>query len=144
MRKEEMHVLDYMIEAVTLIGVACYVILQIFYNASFAVSTYTMVYRVLMMILLYGALLIAEYNPEMINVGSSEKLTGKVRLLAIRMIRWAKLIITGALLVPSICDIMEYSIDEAYSLIAVLLILLDWGWYMYKIYKTNKEESNKK
>ncbi len=144
MRKDEMQVLDYFIEALTFIGMVGYVILQIFYNAAFAVSVYTMVYRVLMMILLYGAMLLAEYNPEMINVGSSEKLVGQVRRLAIRMIRWAKLIITFALLVPSIADIAEFSLDEAYCLIAVILILIDWGWYMYKIYKTNKEENHKK
>ncbi|MCR5272968.1 MAG: hypothetical protein K6E13_08295 [Lachnospiraceae bacterium] len=144
MRKEEMHALDYFLEAATFVGMVAYVILQIFYNAAFEVSSYTMIYRVLMMLLLYGALLLAEYNPETINVGSGEKLVGKVRFLAVRMIRYAKLIITYTLLIPAVADIAEYSIDEAYCLIAVLLLLLDWGYHMYKIYKYNKEESNKK
>jgi len=143
MRKEEMQVLDYLLEALAIIGLVGYIILQIFYMAYFAANMYNVVYRVLTILLMFTAIVIAQFTPEIINIGSSEKLTGKVRILAIRMLRWMKLIIVYTLLIPSIADLAEHSIDEAYTLIAALLLLIDMGIYMYKIYKHNKNSQSK-
>lgn len=144
MKKSEMKTMDMVLESVCVMGVFVYILLQIFYMIRFGADIMTVVYRLITVLLIYAGLVIAQIYPEVINIGSNEKLTGKVRMYAVRMLRIMKLIIVYAFLIPSIGDLAELRIDAAYSLIAVGFLILDIVIYMYKIWDYNRSQTKKK
>ena len=144
MRKEEMKVLDYLLEVLTILLLAGYLVLQILFCLTYGVTFSAVLYRFGAVLLIFLAVLLAQFYPELINIGSREPLKGQVRFLAVRMLRWFKAILMAALIFPSITDLLGRRISSVWGIGAVLLMLFDIVWYMYHIYLYNKNSDNKK
>ena len=77
-------------------------------------------------------------------VGILEVCVGKVRRYTITMVRFIKLIFILCLLLTSVCDVMGYQMEPAYSLIVVGVILLDTFYFEIKIIRILKEQNKDK
>jgi hypothetical protein len=87
------------------------------------------------MILVYVGMSLLECYPERVNGLLPSQCTGNIRKYTIRMVRTAKLIFTGSLLLTSVCDAMGHELNDGYSVLVVILIVVTAIYYEYKIIK---------
>lgn len=144
MKKEEMTVVDILFEAVGILAGIVYLGLQISYGISYGVNIVTLVLNMLIFVLVYVGLTLLQIYPERVNRLSTEVCVGKVRRYTITMVRFIKLIFILCLLLTSVCDVMGYQMEPAYSLIVVGVILLDTFYFEIKIIRIIKEQNKDK
>lgn len=143
MHRNEMTWLAMLAEAVGFVSAVIYVGLQIYYGAAYGVAFMDIVMNVAAMILVYTGLTLLEVYPERVNGLGREICSGNVRKYTIRMVRLAKLIFVVSLLFTSICDVMGRELNEGYSLVVVVLIVLVALYYEYRIIKILRNQSKK-
>lgn len=143
MKKEELGILDIVVETLTVIAVLAFFGLQIYYRVIYRTGWKTMVYHLLPVVLIYIGTLVLQAFPELLNGINSEPLQGKVRTCAVRMVRNSKLFLIVGMLIPGIGDVLGMEIDPAYSLLVMACILGVIGYYLYQIYRYNKEKNHK-
>lgn len=133
MRRRDMNTIELYAEAVGIVATLIYIGLQIYYGVTFGQNMFIVARNVLAMILVYVGLSLLECYPERVNGLSPSQCIGDIRKYTIRMIRTAKLIFTGTLLLTSICDAMGNELNDGYSVLVVILIIVTAVYYEYKI-----------
>lgn len=133
MKKEEMTMIDLMLEAVGVVSALVYLGLQIYYGISYGVNLITVIMNAAVLILVYLGLTLLTVYPERVNGLSREVCSGQIRKYTIHMVRLIKLIFVLGLLFASICDVMGHQINSGYSIIVVVLVVLTALYYEWKI-----------
>lgn len=143
MHKQEIRIWDIVTETLTAIAVLLFVGLQIYYRLIYQTMLSTLVYHMIPMLLIYAGMLILQRYPEFLNGWNSEPLVGKVCVYAVRMVRMCKMFLVFALLIPSVCDVLGFAINAAYSLFIMACILINIGYYLYRIFQYNSSQNKK-
>lgn len=133
MKKRDLSVPALLLEAVVIILVVCYVVLQITYGIYYHRSALTIVLNSVMMLLIYAFFTFLSIYPERVNRLPEEVCQGSIRKYTLRMVRIEKLILTVGLLIPSIFDVIGKELYPASSLILVFIILVPAMVYEGKI-----------
>ena len=131
MKKEEMTLLDLLLEALGIIGLLFYIGFQIYYGILYSVPIVTIIVNVLIMVLVYALLTGLCFFPEKVNGIKREMCKGKIKHYTIEMLRTIKLIFTLCLVFTSVCDVMGIEIQKGYSIIVVIAILVVAVYFLY-------------
>lgn len=137
MAKHEWRLWEAVIEAVALIAMLMFFGLQIYYGYAYESSIERMLYHILPVVFLYAALTVLEIFPELLNGRNSAPLKGMVRIYAVRMARNIKCFLVLGMIVPSVADVLGILVNGAFSLAVMGSILLNIGYYLYRIYRHN-------
>lgn len=140
MRKNYMTTGDVILETLSIFAVVTYLMLQIYYVIKYDTTAVTVLYHVIPLLLVYAGISLLERNPEYLNGWNSEPLKGRVRDLAVRMLRVCKALLICGIVIPAFGDLLELTINAAYSLIVMLAVLVTIGYFMYRIYEENKKD----
>lgn len=143
MSKRQLQLWEVIAEIITIIAVLIYLGMQIYYHYIYETTWDTMLYHLLPVAIIYAGMLVLQIYPELINVGGGEPLKGMVRVYAIRMIRNSKLLFVLGMLFPSAADALGIGMDGAYSLLIMGGILGIIGYYLYRIYRYNVNQTKK-
>lgn len=143
MKKEEMTLLDLLLEALGIIGLLFYIGFQIYYGILYSVPIVTIIVNVLIMVLVYALLTGLCFFPEKVNGIKREMCKGKVKHYTIEMLRTIKLIFTLCLVFTSVCDVMGIEIQKGYSIIVVIAILVVAVYYETKVIRLLREQNKK-
>lgn len=143
MKKEEMTVLDFLLEALGILGLLFYIGFQIYYGILYSVPIVTIIVNVLIMALVYALLTGFCFFPEKVNGIKKEMCKGQVRHYTIEMLRTIKLIFTLCLVFTSVCDVLGTEIQKGYSIIVVIAILVVAVYYEAKVIRILKEQNKK-
>lgn len=133
MRKEEVTIIDLLLEAVGIVSGLVYMGLQIYYSMIYGVNPVTIVMNGAVLILVYIGLTLLSVYPEKVNGLTREACSGLVRKYTIHMVRLVKLIFVLGLLFTSICDILGHQLNSGYSMIVVILVVVTVVYYEGKI-----------
>lgn len=144
MKKEEMTVVDMLLEAVGIVAALVDVGLQIYYGVLYKTNAFQVLMNLLSLILIYAGLTLFACYPEKVNGLSKEACSGTVRTDTIRMVRLIKLIFMAIILFTSVCDVLGTQINSGYSLLAAVLIAGVAGYYEWKIIRTLRKTKGKK
>lgn len=143
MKKDEMTVIDLLLEAIIAVSAAIYIGLQIYYGVIYGVNTFNIVMNVAALLLVYTGLTLMQIYPEKVNALTKAVCIGSIRKYTIHMVRLVKLIFVISLLFTSICDVMGQQINKGYSLLVVVLIVVTALYYEYQIIKILRENKKK-
>ena len=133
MRKEEVTIIDLLLEAVGIVSGLVYMGLQIYYSMIYGVNPVTIVMNGAVLILVYIGLTLLSVYPEKVNGLTREACSGLVRKYTSHMVRLVKLIFVLGLLFTSICDILGHQLNSGYSMIVVILVVVTVVYYEGKI-----------
>ncbi|MDD6306912.1 MAG: transglycosylase [Clostridiales bacterium] len=133
MRKEEVTIIDLLLEAVGIVSGLVYMGLQIYYSMIYGVNPVTIVMNGAVLILVYIGLTLLSVYPEKVNGLTREACSGLVRKYTIHMVRLVKLIFVLGLLFTSICDVLGHQLNSGYSMIVVILVVVTVVYYEGKI-----------
>ena len=133
MRKEEVTIIDLLLEAVGIVSGLVYMGLQIYYSMIYGVNPVIIVMNGAVLILVYIGLTLLSVYPEKVNGLTREACSGLVRKYTIHMVRLVKLIFVLGLLFTSICDILGHQLNSGYSMIVVILVVVTVVYYEGKI-----------
>lgn len=133
MRKEEVTIIDLLLEAVGIVSGLVYMGLQIYYSMIYGVNPVTIVMNGAVLILVYIGLTLLSVYPEKVNGLTREVCSGLVRKYTIHMVRLVKLIFVLGLLFTSICDVLGHQLNSGYSMIVVILVVVTVVYYEGKI-----------
>lgn len=126
---------DLLLEALGIISAVICLGLQIFHVVSYGAKVMNLFINILTLLLVHAGLTLLQCCPEKVNGLTPQICTGKIRMYTIRMVRFAKLIFVEGLLFTSICDAMGVTLNQGYSLVVVVLIVVVAVYYEYKIIK---------
>lgn len=143
MKKDEMTVIDLLLEAIIAVSAAIYIGLQIYYGVAYGVNAFNIVMNVAALLLVYTGLTLLQFYPEKVNGLTKAVCIGSIRKYTIHMVRLVKLIFVISLLFTSICDVMGQQINKGYSLLVVALIVVTALYYEYQIIKILRENKKK-
>lgn len=143
MKKEEMTVIDYLLEAVGILGLLFYLGFQIYYGLQYGIPVLTITVNVLIMLLVYALLTGLQFYPERVNAIPRERCVGAVKRYTIEMLRTVKLIFTLCLLFTSVCDILGNQINSGYSVVVVVAIVVVAVYYEVKIIRILRKQNKK-
>lgn len=143
MKKDELTVIDLLLEAIIAVSAAIYIGLQIYYGVIYGVNAFNIVMNVAVLLLVYTGLTLMQFNPEKVNGLTKAVCIGSIRKYTIHMVRLVKLIFVISLLFTSICDVMGQQINKGYSLLVVALIVVTALYYEYQIIKILRENKKK-
>lgn len=143
MPKKETEIWEIIIETAAAVAALVILGLQIYYGYVYESSVVTMLYHLLPLALLYAGMTVLQIFPEFLNGGNSEPLQGMVRTYAIRMVRNIKLLLVLGMLFPSAADVLGIQVNAAYSLLVLGGILINIGYYIYRIYKYNTRKKGR-
>lgn len=143
MKKDELTVIDLLLEAIIAVSAAIYIGLQIYYGVIYGVNAFNIVMNVAALLLVYTGLTLMQFNPEKVNGLTKAVCIGRIRKYTIHMVRLVKLIFVISLLFTSICDVMGQQINKGYSLLVVALIVVTALYYEYQIIKILRENKKK-
>ena len=135
MKKEEMTTVDFLLEAVGIVGALIYLGLQIYFGIVYGVAFTGIILNAVILILVYIGLTLLAHYPERVNNLPKEICSGKIRIYTIHMVRAIKLIFVLSLLFTSICDVAGVQINKGYSFVTVVLIAVVTAVYEGKIIK---------
>ena len=138
MRKEDMTVASYLLEAITIILGVAYVGLQLIYGIKYHIEPYRYLMNIIAGILLYTVLTLLAHYPERVHRLPSEAFTPDIRRLTIWMLRWIKFVFIASLLVPCIFDVFGIQIRDTSCLFVIGLIILILVFYEYRIIRILK------
>lgn len=144
MRREDMTLIDLLLEAVGIVVAIVYLGLQIYYGIAYGVNVLSIMMNAAILILVYVGLTMLQIYPEKVNGLTKEVCTGKVRIYTIHMVRAAKLIFVGSLLFTTICDVMGHQLNGGYSMVVVVLIVVTAVFYEIRILRILKEQNKPK
>lgn len=133
MKKEDMTIIDLLLEAVGIVSTLLYLGLQIYYGISYGANLVTVLMNGAVLVLVYLGLTLLAVYPERVNGLTKEACSGQVRRYTVHMVRLIKLIFVTGLLFASICDVMGHEINSGYSIIVVVLVVLTAVYYEWKI-----------
>ena len=133
MRKEEVTIIDLLLEAVGIVSGLVYMGLQIYYSMIYGVNPVIIVMNGAVLILVYIGLTLLSVYPEKVNGLTREACSGLVRKYTIHMVRLVKLIFVLGLLFTSNCDILGHQLNSGYSMIVVILVVVTVVYYEGKI-----------
>ena len=139
MRKEDMTVASYLLEAITIILGVAYIGLQLIYGIKYHIEPYRYLTNILAGILLYAVLTLLAHYPERVHRLPAEAFTPDIRRLTIWMLRWIKLVFIASLLGPCIFDVFGIQIRDTSCLFVIGLILLILVFYEYRIIRILKK-----
>ncbi len=143
MPKREWEIWEMVIEAVTVAALLVFFGLQVYYGYIYESSFATVAYHLLSAALLYAGLTVLQVFPELLNGRNSELLQGTIRIYAIRMVRNIKLLLILGIVIPSAADVLGIAVNAAYSFFLFGGILLDIGYYIYRIYRYNTRKKGR-
>ena len=143
MKKSEMTWREMLVEAVGLVAAIVYLGLQIYYGFAYHVSVTKVLLNLIVMILVYAGFTMLGIYPERVNGLTKEACTKQVRMYTIRMVRVAKLIFVGGLLVTSICDAMGKELPAFYTVAVLVLMVVTALYYEYRIIRLLRERYKK-
>ncbi len=143
MKKNEMTWQAMLAEAVGLVAAVVYLGLQIYYGIAYHVSAVQILLNIAVMVLVYAGLTMLGIYPEHVNGLSREICKGDVRKYTVRMVRVAKLIFAGGLLLTSICDAMGKELPAAYTVVVLVLMVVTALYYEYRIIKILRKRYKK-
>ncbi len=143
MKKSEMTWREMLVEAVGLVAAIVYLGLQIYYGFAYHVSVTKVLLNLIVMILVYAGFTMLGIYPERVNGLTKEAFTKQVRMYTIRMVRVAKLIFVGGLLVTSICDAMGKELPAFYTVAVLVLMVVTALYYEYRIIRLLRERYKK-
>lgn len=145
MKKEEMTIVDLLLEAVGIVSIAAYCGLQIYYGILYAESNamVQIIMNLLAFLLVYLGLTMMQFYPERVNHLTKEACTGKIRRYTIVMARFEKLIFAVSLLFTSVCDVLGIKLHQGGWLVGVLMLAVVI-YYETKIVRLIKEKFDKK
>lgn len=143
MKKDELTVIDLLLEAIIAVSAAIYIGLQIYYGVIYGVNAFNIVMNVAALLLVYTGLTLMQIYPEKVNGLTKAVCIGSIRKYTIHMVRLVKLIFVISLLFTSICDVMGQQINKGYSLLVVVLIVVTALYYEYQIIKILRENKKK-
>ncbi len=144
MKKEEMTIVDLLLEAVGIVGLLSYLGFQIYYGILYGIPVLNIAVNALIMLLVYALLMGLQFFPERVNAIPRERCVGDVKRYTIVMLRTIKLIFTLCLLFTSVCDVLGSRIDPGYSVIVVVAIVIVAVYYEVKIIRILKRQNKKK
>lgn len=113
------------LEAVDILLLVGYLVLSIVCAVEYHVSGYHLTRNIMTALLIYVFLTVLAMYPERVNGLSQEACQGKVRKLSLWMIRMEKLIFMASLLVPSICDLIGFSLPELYNVCMIFAMIIN-------------------
>lgn len=137
--KKEQAVWEIVIETVTAIAVLAFFGCQAYYAYAYKSGAAAMLYRVLPPLLLYAGATVLQVYPELLN-GGGERLQGKVRIYAVRMVRTCKMLLMLGILLPSAADAAGIGMSAGYSLLVLAGILATAAYYLYRVYQYNSKK----
>lgn len=143
MKRNEMTTAELLLEAVGIVSAILYLGLQIYYWFVYGVKATVVMMNMAVMILVYTGLTLLAIHPEKVNGLSREVCTGAIRKYTVRMLRLMKLTFVGGLLFTSICDVMGHEVNEGYSLVVVVLVVVIAVVYESKIIRILRERRGK-
>ncbi len=143
MGKRDLEAWEIVMETVTAVAVLVYIGLQIYYHYAYKGTMVTILYHLLPVILLYAGMTVLQAFPELLNGSRSEPLKGMVRTYAVRMVRNSKLLLILGMLLPSAADALGVGMDPVYSLLLMGGVLGTIAYYLYQIYRYNKNQEGK-
>lgn len=143
MKKEEMTIVDIILEAVGILGLLFYLGFQIYYGIQYGIPVLNILVNVLIMLLVYVLLTWLQFFPERVNAIPKERCVGDVKRYTIEMLRTVKLIFTLCLLFTSVCDILGNQINSGYSVVVVIAILVVAVYYEIKIIRILRNQNKK-
>jgi L-asparagine transporter-like permease len=142
MRKEDYSLAAVIAEAVGILMMAAYVVIQIYYGIFYKIAVYKFVCNIVGVVLVYALLWILCSMPEKIHRFSPEACVGDIRKYTIRMLRIIKLVFVAGLLVPCVADAMGVELQEAYSIFVMAAILLITLYYEIKIIRVLRDDQD--
>ena len=140
MEKKDLEVWEIVTEVLTAAAAVVFFGLQVYYKYLYESGIVTLLYHLLPVLLLYTGMTVLQMFPELLNGRGSEPLLGKVRIYAIRMVRNIKFMLVLGMLIPSVGDAVGAGVNAAYSLLVMAGILLDIGYYLYRIFQYNSKK----
>lgn len=143
MKKEEMTGIDYLLEAVGIVGILFYMGFQIYYGRQYGIPILNIAVNVLILLLVYAFLTLLQFYPERVNALSKEQCVGDIKRYTIHMLRAVKLVFTLCLLFTSVCDALGSQLRSGYSAVVVVGILVIAGYYEAKIIRILKNQKRK-
>ncbi|MGN0351720.1 MAG: transglycosylase [Roseburia sp.] len=143
MKKEEMTIVDIILEAVGILGLLFYLGFQIYYGIQYGIPVLNILVNVLIMLLVYVLLTWLQFFPERVNAIPKERCVGDVKRYTIEMLRTVKLIFTLCLLFTSVCDILGNQINSGYSVVVVIAIIVVAVYYEIKIIRILRNQNKK-
>ena len=133
MQKSDWTLPAIIIEIVTVITTLVYIGLQIFYGLYYHIPTWQYLTNVIAALMIYGILTLLQLLPHHINHLPREICTGNIRKFCLRMTRIIKLLFLGSLLIPCVADALGRELRGPYSAVAMLLIIVVWVYYEFRI-----------
>lgn len=143
MKKNEMTILEQMLEAIGIVSAILYLGLELYYGAVYAVSILSLIINMAAMLLVYVGLTLLQRYPERVNNLPAQVCSGRIRIYTVRMVRLIKLIIVVSLLFTSVCDVLGIEMDPGYRLIVAVLILPVTVYYEYLIFRILRNNQKK-
>ena len=140
MEKKDLEVWEIVTEVLTAAAAVVFFGLQVYYKYLYESGIVTLLYHLLPVLLLYTGMTVLQMFPEFLNGRGSEPLLGKVRIYVIRMVRNIKFLLVLGMLIPSVGDAVGAGVNAAYSLLVMAGILLDIGYYLYRIFQYNSKK----
>lgn len=135
MKKEDLTVVALFAESIGFLLLIGYLGLQIYYGVMFHVEASKLIINLCLAVLVYVGLTILSNYPERVNGLHQELCVGKIRKWTLRMLRIEKLVFIISLMIPCICDATGNRIDDAYSLLVILVLGLTAFYFEYRIWK---------
>ncbi|SER46358.1 hypothetical protein [Lachnobacterium bovis] len=135
MNKRDMTKFDKFVEAICALLLLVSISLQVVFCVIHSLSIFSLVINILIIVLIYMGLSILSCYPERVNAIPAEICLGNIRRYSIKMIRYAKFIFIASLVVPEVCDLLEYNLGQWYSFVVVVAILAEIIFYEVKIIK---------
>ena len=140
MKKEDMTIIDLLLEAVGIVSALLYIGLQVYYGVSYGANPVTVFMNAAVLVLVYLGLTLLAIYPERVNGLTREVCSGQVRRDTIRMLRIIKIIFVAGLLFASVCDVMGHEMNSGYSIVVVVLVVLTAVYYEGKIIRTLRKK----
>lgn len=133
MKKEDWSVPAIVFEAVDILTLLAYLILQIVYAVLYHISAVKVVVNLLAVILVYAGLTLLALYPETVNRLPAEACRGRIRVFSLRMIRTEKCLFLLSLLLPCVCDVAAYALPPLYNVCVILWMIAVAVFYEVRI-----------
>lgn len=133
MKKSDWSIGALIAEALDILMLLVYMVLQICYGLLYSVQIYQIILNLLVAVLVYAGLTVLACYPERLNNLPEKICVGRVRVYSLRMLRGIKLVFLLGLLIPCICDVLAVDLPAVYNVCLIFAMLAIALYYEARI-----------
>ncbi len=127
-------------EAVDILALLAYIVLQVLYGLLYQVAIYKVLLNLAVLVVIYVAFTLLALHPELLySQLPTDQVPGRVRVLTLRMLRIIKLVFILGLLVPCIFDVLAIKLSNIYNACLILLLIAIAVYYEVRILLTLRD-----